>query len=35
MARIVQTSNFNLDWFEEEFILGSMPCGRSKNERNP
>lgn len=25
MARIVQASNFNLDWFNEEFILWSMP----------
>lgn len=24
MARIVQGSNFDLDWFNEEFILGIM-----------
>lgn len=25
MARIVQASNFDLDWFNEEFILWPMP----------
>lgn len=25
MARIVRASNFNLDWYNEEFILWPMP----------